>query len=91
MEINAVITTAEHRTVDIRVEDVFEIFWRKIINKFGVPAKAYINLDGMWETWEDTGHGSGIYDTIRKATPEEVSVVGAFAKMREFIRDKYER
>lgn len=87
MKVDAIVTTTEHRTVDVRVEEVFDAFWKKITKKFGVPTEAYIDRNGLWETWDDVGHGSGIYDTVRKATEEEMNIVDAFKKLHYIIKE----
>ena len=69
----------ERKSVQIHV-DPFEVirklraFW---LTSIGQPGH-YINSDGIWEDWTDTGHGSGLYDRFGQATPEQITILKSF-------------
>lgn len=73
--------------VDIEVDE------RNIIQKLKnqwihtMPGE-YINAEGYWEWWEDTGHGSGIDNIERVATPHEVKIWDAFELIEKLYRNK---
>lgn len=48
----------------------------------------YINNRGFWESWEDTGHGSGLTTTHRKATDEEKKLATSLMTVSDYLRGK---
>lgn len=46
----------------------------------------YINKDGVWETWYDTGHGSGMYSTHGIATEQEKEMDKAFSILEGYVK-----
>ncbi|MEG0870607.1 MAG: hypothetical protein RSG77_26730 [Hafnia sp.] len=77
MQVEAVVTRREKTTVTVNPKDIIEKYkvrWLAELKMVG----CYINTEGTWEEWENTGHGSGLYTTHRKATEEEIKIADAF-------------
>lgn len=48
----------------------------------------YINDKGVWESWFDTGHGSGCTTTYRHASDRELEFDEWRKRVLQFLRDK---
>ena len=82
MRMQGSVTKVETVDVDISpsaMVDALDKQWHCDIKMFG----HYINLDGFWEDWTDTGHGSGITKVLREATEEEKTISKAFRTLRQ--------
>lgn len=75
-------TTVSSVKVEIDPLDVIKQLYGKWLASIGQLPDRYINKDGVWEDWTDTGHGSGLTSFYGQATPEEVVQNAAFATMR---------
>lgn len=74
MRLKGTRTIHEPVEIDVSNSDLFEAVQTATWAKLGPKPGDYINTAGVWESWEDTGHGSGLTTTHRKATDAEVAV-----------------
>lgn len=79
MKVKGVVRTAKEYVVEVDPKEVLSHLKSEWLNTLdGIGKARYINLDGLWEYWEDTGHGSGMTETYRPANEEEKQVNRAF-------------
>lgn len=86
--VDAQIRSVRTERVDVdplKITNVLFHKWRSGLVDLDRDAE-YINKDGVWESWEDTGHGSGLTRTYRAATPEEIVMNSSFDNINKFIR-----
>lgn len=74
---------------DVNVEIVPHEFLNKLfkscMSKIYKGEGEYINKDGVWEDWYDTGHGSGMTTKHETATQEQIELNAAFNYIIGFI------
>ena len=86
--VDAQIRSVRTERVDVdpaKITDVLFHKWRSGLVDLDRGAE-YINKEGVWESWEDTGHGSGLTKKYRAATEEEIVMSKAFDSINNFIR-----
>jgi len=86
MRIKAEVVESRTASVNINPVDVLsqlEQAWKSSTVQKG----EYINSEGMWESWYDTGHGSGITNVYNEATAKEKEIMRAFKTIDNVIRD----
>ena len=67
-------------TASVKVDPVGilrQLHWDWVCNNAPSPQAEYINSDGVWESWDDTG-GSGLYRRYGDATEHQKAVDAAF-------------
>lgn len=81
------VEVVERKTVNVNVNpaDVLEQLKREWLTSVK-HAGDYINKDGVWESWYDTGHGSGMYSTHGTATEHEKEIVKAFKLIEDYVK-----
>lgn len=47
----------------------------------------YINKEGVWESWTDTGHGSGLTQYYEDATESQKIVNEAFKTVLDVLKE----
>lgn len=88
MQVRAEIVETTYKDVNVRPLDFLTELrkeWNKSVNR---PTYQYINAKGVWESWEDTRHGSGDIEYHGEATPEEMLVDKAFNTLETMVREK---
>ena len=80
MIIEGTITRKSTESVNVNPSEVIKKLKNAWMVRCGVNTYWYLDTEGFWESWQDT-HGSGIYDTHRKATEEEVVTWQAFEEI----------
>lgn len=86
MKVPATITQVERKEVDINPIEFLDSLlkaWKRSIDMQGCD----INSKGMWESWTDTGHGSGLTERKREATAEELSIDECFWQLAKLVRE----
>lgn len=89
MQVSAERVKKETIKVNVNPVDVIEKLRLQWHLNIGVGSSDYINSNGFWEDWTDTGHGSGLTRVGRQATPEEKQMIASFQSMRE-LAENYE-
>lgn len=85
MQVKAEVIESKVVTVHVDPREVLQklyLQWRQLIKKKG----EYVNREGYWESWDDTGHGSGITDVYEKATDEEIEIMKSFEMLKGVVR-----
>lgn len=86
MQVKAVVTESRNVTVSIDPVDVLTQLRAKWKSSTGQRGE-YINKDGVWETWDDTGHGSGLTEYYGRATEKEIEIAKAFTAVISAVRE----
>lgn len=81
MKVDGSVTTIERVTVDITAASMIDAMQKQWLIDIGQVGN-YINQNGEWEEWTDTGHGSGITEIVRAATESEIDIIHAFKTLR---------
>lgn len=80
-------TTTERVTIDINprkaLEALEQILWEKLNRP---PGAEEINSNGVWESWTDTGHGSGLTDRYGPACSEQLELDAALKILKKNLR-----
>lgn len=81
MQMTGSVTRVEKVKVDISPIDMIDAMEKRWLSNIKQSGN-YINRNGEWEDWLDTGHGSGITKIIRGATESEIAISKAFQTLR---------
>lgn len=60
--------------VEVNVQEVLDKLYYSCMRSVYKGKGEYINSKGVWESWDDTGHGSGITTTYEPATQEQLDL-----------------
>jgi hypothetical protein len=86
MKVSGKITTVKNETVEIDPKEVVIRIKYDWMHSIGIPVYCYVNKNGQWEEWEDTGgHGSGLYTAYREATEDELRLWAMFKQLEAFM------
>lgn len=85
MQVKAEVIESKIVSVNIKPEEVLQRLFANWINTVNSKAE-YINQEGYWESWYDTGHGSGLTTTYNKATDEELEIMHSFTKVMKVTK-----
>ena len=86
MKIKGTKRTIDHIDVEVAPFDALKAIEHVLKEKYRVGQDWYINRNGQWEEWTDTGHGSGLTDIHRYATDEELEVAKALSTLKDAMR-----
>jgi len=77
MRVKGIERISKNVEIDVDPCDVIDQLSVALKQKYGINPDWYINSEGFWEDWYDTGHGSGLTSTHRRATVQEVEIFAA--------------
>lgn len=85
MKVSGVKTQVENIEVNIDLKRTLRQLEDSCMSAIYSGEGEYINKDNVWESWYDTGHGSGLTTIYEKATQEQIDLQDAFKFIHTFI------
>jgi hypothetical protein len=87
MQINVDVVKTEKVAVQVKPKEILrQLHWEWVCKNSPCNAE-YINKDGIWESWVDTGHGSGLTQYYGEATESQKVINEAFKTVLGVLKE----